>query len=115
MTIKLTDIEVEAIIKAAVAEASRHSKAYLEQHLLGVDNYPCGFAWVNIKPARGQFVKVMKKMKLGRTDDYYGGYTVWNPSEWNGQNMDVKEAGARAFAAELRKHGLKCSVATRLD
>ena len=33
----------------------------------------CGFAWVNIKPARGGFVKFLKDNKIGRKDSYYGG------------------------------------------
>ena len=37
----------------------------------------CGFAWINIKPARGKFVTWLKKAGIGRTDSYYGGYTVW--------------------------------------
>lgn len=111
--IKHADAEVRAIIEKAYTEATRFTKAYLEQ--IGGDNYPCGFAWVNIKPARGQFVKVLKEMKIGRTDDYYGGYTIGNPSGIPCQNVDAKEAGARAFAEELRKYGVKIRVGTRWD
>lgn len=110
-----TDIEVESIIKHAQTEANRFCKAYLEQHLGGKDTYPCGFAWVNIKPARGQFVKILKKMGLGSKDDYEGGWTVRNPGEYPGQNMDAKKAGADAFARILREHGLKAYAAERMD
>ena len=109
---KMDDAFVMKVIQQATAEALRYASAYIEQH---GDGYPCGFAWVNIKPARGQFVKVLKKMGIGRTDDFYGGYTIWNPSNHPTQNMDAKEAGARAFAEELRKYGVKCSVSTRMD
>lgn len=77
--------------------------------------FPCGFAWVNIKPARGPFVNFLKEMKVGRTDDYYGGYTIWNPSDNSTQWMDAKEVGARAFAAVLKRYGINCTVDTRMD
>jgi hypothetical protein len=89
------------------------TQAYLDS--IGGDNAPCGFAWVNIRPARGQFVKVLKEMKLGRADDYYGGYTFWNPSGNSCQNMDAKEAGARVFVAELNKYGVNISTRTQID
>lgn len=112
-TRKLTDEQVKEIIEKAQREALIAAIDYLTR--IGGDNYPCGFAWVNIKPARGQFVKVLKEMKLGRTDEYYGGYTIWNPSTYPCQNVDAKEAGARVFAEELRKYGVKISVKTRWD
>ncbi len=59
----------------------------------------CGFAWINIKPARGKFVNWLKKAGIGRTDSYYGGYTVW-VSEF-GQSVTRKENYARAFAKVL--------------
>ena len=36
----------------------------------------CGFAWINIKPTRGKFVKFLKDNNIseGKTS-YYGGYT----------------------------------------
>lgn len=109
---KLSDAEVRKIIEDAQADALRFTKAYLEQHPC---EYPCGFAWVNIKPARGQFVKVMKQMGIGRTDEYYGGYTFWNPSQHSTQNMDAKLEGARVFARELRKYGINARENSRLD
>lgn len=82
-----------------------------------VDGYPCGFAWVNIKPARGDFVKFLKENKIGRKDDYYGGYTIssYDVSGWNGQNMNVKEEQCYAFAAVLQKNGINAYVQSRID
>ena len=37
-----------------------------------VNDGVCGFAWINIKPARGGFVKFLKDNKIGRKDSYYG-------------------------------------------
>ena len=33
-----------------------------------VSDGACGFAWVNIKPARGKFVKFLKDNNIGRKD-----------------------------------------------
>ena len=113
MSERLSDDDVRAVIQEAQSEASRFTKAHLEQ--IGGDQMPCGFAWVKIKPARGQFVKVMKDIGLGHTDEYAGGYTVWNPSGNNCQNVDAKEKGARAFAAVLVKHGVNATAGSRWD
>lgn len=108
---KLSDAQVEEVIREAFAANKRSCDAYLE--MIGGDQPLCGFAWAYIKPARGQFVKVLKKMKEGYTCEYHGGYTISLHNSC--QNMDAKEAGARAFAAELRKHGVNCNVRTRID
>ena len=82
-----------------------------------VDGYPCGFAWVNIKPARGPFIKFLKEKNIGRKDSYYGGYTLssYDCSNFNGQNMDVKEDGCRAFRNVLIQNGVEANVYTRID
>ena len=36
----------------------------------------CGFAWVNISPARGKFVNYLKKLGKGHKS-YYGGWDYW--------------------------------------
>lgn len=112
-TSKLTDAQVREIITKAQQVAAEKTNAYLEK--IGGDQYPCGFAWVHIKPARGQFVKVLKDMKLGRTDDYLGGFMIWNPSENSCQNVYAKEVGAQAFAEELRKYGVNANMGSRWD
>ena len=73
----------------------------------------CGFAWVNIKPARGKFVTWMKKNNIGRTDSYYGGYTVWVSGF--GQSVTRKENYARAFAKVLGDNGITAYNMSRLD
>lgn len=79
--------------------------------------YPCGFAWVKIRPARGRFVAMCKDQNVGRTDDFEGGYVIYNPSQNQTQWMDAKEAGAKAFVAVLKKHypDMKVKVHTRVD
>ena len=73
----------------------------------------CGFAWINIKPARGKFVNWLKKADIGRKDNYYGGYTIW-VSEF-GQSVTRKENYARAFAKVLGDNGITAYNMSRLD
>ena len=73
----------------------------------------CGFAWINIKPARGKFVKFLKDNKIGRKDSYYGGYTIW--VNQFGQSMTRKENYARAFTKVLNENGLKAYSMSRMD
>ena len=79
--------------------------------------YPCGFAWVKIRPARGRFVEMCKDQNFGRTDDFEGGFVIYNPSQNSTQWMDAKEVGARAFVEVLKRHypELKVSAQTRID
>ena len=78
-----------------------------------VNDGVCGFAWVNIKPARGGFVKFLKDNKIGRKDSYYGGWTIW-VSEF-GQSVTRKENYARAFAKVLGDNGITAYNMSRLD
>ena len=110
---KLTDQEVKDILAKAEQDAVATTAKYLSD--IGGDTYPCGFAWVHIKPARGQFVKIMKELKMGRTDEFYGGYVVYNPSGNFCQNMDAKYEGAKAFANELKRHGVNATAIQRID
>lgn len=81
------------------------------------DGYPCGFAYVNIKPARGPFVNYLRQRGIGRSDSYHCGYTLssYDCCNFNGQNVDAKEAGVRAFAEVLKKGGVVCTTFSRLD
>ena len=72
----------------------------------------CGFAWVNISPARGAFVTYLKSINEGHKA-YYGGYEFF-VHEF-GQSVDRKSAFAGAFAEVLRKYGINASAGSRLD
>jgi len=82
-----------------------------------VDGYPCGFAYLNIKPARGAFVKWLKDNKIGRTDSYQGGYTLssYDCCAFSGQNMDVKTDGVAAFNKVLGDNGVNANLYSRMD
>tara|TARA_B100000963_G_C22443441_1_gene587687 strand:+ start:430 stop:816 length:387 start_codon:yes stop_codon:yes gene_type:complete len=75
----------------------------------------CGFASTNIYGIKGN-TKAGRAMKAaGLSKNYEGAYSIWNPSEWNGQSMDVKEAGAQACADVFRKYGFTAYMSSRAD
>lgn len=80
------------------------------------DGYPCGFAWITIRPARGKFVSFLKESGIGRKG-YYGGYEIssYEACSFSGQNMYTKEDGCRAFAEVLTANGITTTVNTRID
>lgn len=79
----------------------------------------CGFAWVKIRPARGPFVKFLKANNLGDSS-YNGGYEVRpeinypaGSTAW--QSIDLREAGASAYAKVLKAAGLEAFMQSRVD
>ena len=74
----------------------------------------CGFAWVNISPARGKFVNYLKKIGKGHKS-YHGGWDYWVSSSELGQSITRKEAYADAFAKVLKEWGINCYSMSRLD
>jgi len=107
--------EINAIMEKAKAAAQTASLKYLNEELDGKDNYPCGFAWVNIHGIKGN-TKFGKNMKAaGITQDYTKAWRISNPGQLNVQNIDVKEEGARAAAAVLEAHGFNAYAESRLD
>lgn len=72
----------------------------------------CGFAWVNISPARGSFVQWLKENGLGHKS-YYGGYDV-SCREF-GQSLEKKQAYCHAFASILRAAGINAFGESRMD
>jgi len=78
-----------------------------------VEDGMCGFAWINIKPARGAFVQYLKSIDAGFPDSTYGGYSVW-VSAFE-QSIERKEAYAKAFSKVLADYGIKSNVGSRLD
>lgn len=98
----------EAAVKAAAAELAPYGGQEPATHL------ECGFAWVVIRPGTSPFARWMRAK--GLADKHWaGGLNVWNPAGTHVQWMVPKLAGARAFAAVLRKHGIAASADSRLD
>ena len=101
-----------------IEEAMLACQAAIDAHIAANPGvwYPCGFAWVKIKPARGRFVEALKEQKLGSVDDFEGGFLV-HPARHATQWMDAKEMGCRAFVAVVKKHypDMHIYVTTRID
>jgi hypothetical protein len=116
MTNATVDLEmIPAIIEEAKEAAYIASGDYLVEKLGGKDNYPCGFAWVNIWGVKMN-TKLGKAFKAAGLDkDYSGAISIWNPSGVNVQNVDVKEAGAEAAAKVFKKYGFTAYAGSRLD
>ena len=110
--IKITDAASAKLLDEAFSAA----RIATEKHIQNNPNvwYPCGFAWVVIKPARGALVKYLKHINMGRTSDS-GGFTVYNPSQNSTQWMDAKYEGAKAFAKVLSDAGFNCYAQSRID
>lgn len=105
---------VAAIMTEAYAAAAEASAEMLRK-MGGEDRYACGFAWCDIYGVKLS-TKLGKEMeKHGVRKSYTGGLQVWNPGKWGGQNVDVKEAGANAFAKVLSKYGFTAYSGSRLD
>lgn len=108
-----------AVVNEMLEQAAEVAEAKLRE--IGGDRYACGYAWVTIYPEhKGNTTAGRAERKvieaMGFRKDYTGkAYEYWNPSKWGGQNVDVKEAGARAAANVLRKYGFKAYAGSRLD
>ena len=106
---------IETILNEARQAAQAASLGFFKEQLGGKDNYPCGFAWVEIYGVKGN-TKLGRKLKeLGAHPNYGGGLRLSNPGGVNVQNVDVKEAGATAAANVLTKYGLRAYSNSRLD
>ena len=111
---ELKNILVEAQQQAAAASMVEYNK-------YGTDHVgACGFAWVNIYKHNGTAIKGNTKLgKLlkaaGVRQDYTRAFQVWGGEWYNGQSIDIKEAGARAYADVLKRYGFEAYAGSRLD
>ena len=101
MPTKDFSVELEVLQEAQTA-AAQAAKALIDQN--PNQWYPCGFSWVRIRPARGKLIDALKRVEIGRTDDFEGGYVVYNPSGNSTQWMDAKMAGSRVYADKLNAY-----------
>jgi hypothetical protein len=74
----------------------------------------CGFAWVELPDGRSPAVREMRRHGIG-SKHWRKGWMIWSPAQYGGQSMDIHEAGARAYAAVLRSHGIEAHAASRAD
>jgi len=102
--------------KAAFEVATK----FLNERMGGKDNYPCGFAWVTVSEKgstkMGRALKAIGFRKAYLDIQSNGGLELWNPSGLLVQNVDVKEAGAEAYAEVLRNElGVTAYAGSRCD
>lgn len=101
--------------------AQNAAQAEVNRALPNTHWYPCGFAGVRIRPARGAFVNWLKENDIGRTDSYAGGYYIpsWAFGEGPGamvQSMTLSEIAADAAVEVIsRETGLNVSRESRID
>lgn len=91
-------------------------KTYLNDVLNGKDQYPCGFAWVEIRGIRAnsQAGKALAELNISKSS-YYKAHLLWNPAGLPVQNMDCALAGAEAAARTLTGLGFDAVAQHRLD
>jgi hypothetical protein len=112
-------ITINSIAREAEAAAITAAQAMYDR--IGGDRYACGFAWVTVYPEHKGNTKAGKSERailkeLGFSLDWTGkSWQLWNPSKSSVQNIDIKEAGAVAYADVLKAHGFKAYAGSRLD
>jgi len=108
-------VTVEQIDYAkSLARAS--AQKFFHERLGGVDQYACGFAWVNVYVDRTNSKQAKELIAAGFRKDYVPKrLTMWNPSDMPVQNVDTLEAGASAMAEHLQTLGLRAYAGSRLD
>lgn len=113
-------MDIQLVHSLALDEAKAASDAALKQW--GGDFGACGFAWVKVTPkekgnTKGGRAERKLLESIGFRKDWTGkSWELWNPSKYPGQNIDIKEAGARAYAAKMRElTDLDAWAGSRLD
>jgi hypothetical protein len=80
------------------------------------DAFACGFAWVDVYVDRTNSKQAKELIAAGFKKDYKPKcLSFWNPGNMPVQNIDIKEAGADAYATYLRALGLTAYAGSRLD
>ena len=111
--VMLKDEGVDQIAREDKLAADKAQSDWLAEY---GDGAYCGFAWVEVSVPRtnSREAKALEKMgfkkswKPRRMD-------MWKPGAYNGQSMDVHEAGADAYAEVLQKYGFKAYMHSRAD
>ena len=123
----LLNINPNIVAEQATNAANRAKDAFLAKwkETTGGNEYGepmyCGFGWVQCTPEHKGNTRLGKQERavleaMGFRKDWTGkAWQLWNPTGYNGQSMDVKEAGAQAYADVLRNYGFKAYMGSRAD
>ena len=102
---------IESIHNTATSAAQQAEAEFRAKH--GEPGY-CGFAWVKVSEKAS--TKLGRALKtVGFRKSYNGGLDLWNPGGSFSQSMDLKEAGAEAYAKVLRDFGINAYACSRAD
>jgi hypothetical protein len=102
---------IESVHNTALEAARKAEADFIARH--GEMAY-CGFAWVKVnEKASTRLGRALKT--VGFKKSYSGGLDFWNPGGSFTQSMDVKEAGASAYAEILKQHGIEAYMQSRAD
>ncbi len=105
---------IKEAVQAGLVAAKAASEA--EYTRIGGDGYACGFAWVTVYGVKLSTKEGKVFKSLGFDKAYGGGIQYWNPGGMSVQNIDIKEAGAVAFAKVLRGTlGVTAYAGSRMD
>jgi hypothetical protein len=106
-------MDIQAIHNEARTAAIQAENDFLAKH---GDMAYCGFAWVDVFVARTNSKEAKELLKIGFKKSWRSKcLNLWSPGGYNGQSMDVKEAGAHAYAEVLSKYGFKAYMGSRAD
>ena len=115
MSVTVNGIKVDAIVAEAKTAARQAAEKFFQEKLGGVDQYACGFAWVDIFGVKGN-TKLGRALKeAGVSKSHTGAFQIWNPANMYVQNVDTLEAGAEAAAQVFKKYGFTAYAGSRLD
>lgn len=113
---------IQTAHEAATEAGVNAAQSFADHHFDGGDGSMCGFAWVTFYPenkGNTRLGKIERKVieSIGFRKDWTGKtWQLWNPSNWGGQSVDVKFAGAQAYSVKFKElTGLSVSAAERLD
>jgi hypothetical protein len=104
---------IKEIVQNAQQAAKQAETEFLAKH--GEPMY-CGFGWVEVYVDRTNSKEARELIAAGFKKSYKPKcLSLWTVGDYNGQSMDVKEAGAGAFARVLQQAGLRAYACSRAD
>jgi len=106
-------MNIQAIHQEAYNAAVQAENAFLQTH---GDMAYCGFAWVDVFVDRTNSKEAKLLKEIGFKPSWRRKVlNLWKPGNYNGQSMDVLEAGAQAYAEVLTKYGFRAYMGSRAD
>lgn len=114
MKLEFTTEQLDTILVQAYTAAIKAGKSKYDE--MGGDRFMCGFAWVDIYGIRANSKLGKQLESFGiKKDSWKKCHSIWDPAGLNVQNIDIKEAGAYAFAKVLESYGFRAYSGSRLD